>query len=276
MCARAFGYARVSHVDSAESGLSIADQSEQIRNYYNYIKTRKGNENLEWGGIFEDLAQSAFKKTFLRRPESRALLDTLQDGDHVMFYRLDRGFRNVADLTRTVDELSKRDISIHFIDLQMDVNSANGRFFMHVVGAVAEWMSRVQSERIKGALAQLRKSPHRPRRGLHDWGFKIVNRNGRRMRIPDVHDRGLMKYCLKRHTENATIRQICCEVEAKMAAYEKRKPLAFNFQKFTAHMCRCAIASEIRLLAEEAAHRKLFEEIKARDDAEELLNPLGD
>lgn len=249
---RAFGYCRVSHSDSAESGLSIAEQIEQITNYFNYIRTRPGNQDLVWGGMFEDPGKSAFKKHFLKRPESFALMQALEDGDHVMFYKLDRGFRNVRDLTRTVETWEKRNIRIHFIDLNVDVSTANGKFFMHIVGAVSEWFSAVKSEVLKGAMKQLRKQHWRPQAGKHHWGWKIVVRNGVRTRVPNEEERALMQFCLKRHLEKATVRQICEDVEAILSKFEGRSHRPYAFQKVTRHMVDAMIKAELRLQQEEA------------------------
>ncbi len=86
---------------------------------------------------------------------------------------------------------------------------------------------------IRKAKSLNRRQPWRLRGGTHDWGFKVVTRGGKRVRVSDPEERGLMQFCLCRKDEGATIRTICNEVEARFAALENRRPLAYAFQKFT-------------------------------------------
>ncbi|HVX12165.1 MAG TPA: hypothetical protein VHC22_13370 [Pirellulales bacterium] len=97
------------------------------------------------------------------------------------------------------------------------------------------------------------------RGGVHDWGFKRKKHRGQYIRVPNPEERALMQFCLKRWEEGATIRCICDEVEARLAAFEGRKPLAFGFQKLSWDRCRRAITRECLLQGEEAADRELVE-----------------
>ena len=58
-----YGYARVSHYDSAESGLSIEDQIASIERWMDVLQAE---EELTRGNIFKDEGQSALKKRMIQ------------------------------------------------------------------------------------------------------------------------------------------------------------------------------------------------------------------
>ena len=106
------------------------------------------------------------------------------------------------------------------------------------------------------------KAAHRAqRRPLcgHQWGFKIVVRNGVKYLAPDPYERALMQFCLRRKREGATERQICIEVEERLAAAEKRKPRPYGFSLITRKMVATAIKAELRIQAAEKAERERYE-----------------
>lgn len=155
---KAYGYIRVSSEEQAESGLSLEGQAKTLDRYFDYIKTKIDYEDMERGGFFREEGVSAFKRPLLKRPEGAALNTALEPGDHVLFVRLDRGFRDTRDFLNTWSLWEKRGINAHFLDINVDVKSPNGELFVTIMAAMARWESRVKSERTKAALDVLKKS----------------------------------------------------------------------------------------------------------------------
>lgn len=152
-------YVRCSHLDSAESGFGLADQEQQCRMYFDLLRMRDPNlRDLRLNPvIFRDLAISAYQKksaAFDKRPAGGKLLEVVKPGDHILFARLDRSFRNALEARLWMDHWRQAGVRIHFIDLQIDVGTATGMMLFGIMSYVAEWYSGTISERTKEGLAQ--------------------------------------------------------------------------------------------------------------------------
>ena len=90
------------------------------------------------------------------RPELQRMLDVLREGDTVVVYKLDRISRSVQDLEQLAATFD--DMSVDFVSVidQIDTSTAMGRFFFHVMGAVAELERDIIVERTKAGLAAAR------------------------------------------------------------------------------------------------------------------------
>lgn len=125
-----FGYRRISPGDS-KHGLDA--QIPAVEAYFNLLKADE--PNLTWGEWFADNHESAFKKRFLERPEGRRLHTTLRRGDHIIFAKFDRAFRQARDAHNMLAMWQERGIHIHFADLRVDTNTAHGRLFLSLLAA---------------------------------------------------------------------------------------------------------------------------------------------
>ena len=79
-----------------------------------------------------------------------------QPGDHVVFARMDRAFRNLRDLLTVLDEYEKREIVVHFVDQRLDLSTANGKLVASILAAIAQWESDRKSEASRAVHAKLR------------------------------------------------------------------------------------------------------------------------
>ncbi|ECR7610296.1 recombinase family protein [Salmonella enterica] len=119
--------------------------------------------------IFEDKASGKNS----RRPGLHAALEMLMPGDVLMVWKLDRLGRSIRDLISLVAEI--QDIGCHFQSVTDSINTStpSGRFFFHVMGALAEMERELIVERTRAGLAAAREKgrhPGRPRRiSAHEW-----------------------------------------------------------------------------------------------------------
>jgi len=143
---KAYAYVRVSTRIQAEKDTSLQEQESACRKYYDY----KLSPKVEWGGIFQDPAVSA-KIPLIQREAGCRLACTVTRGDHVIFAKLDRGFRNVVDLLTTVDDWALRGVTCHFLDVNLDTSTDLGRVILTMLGAFAEWERKRIATRIKDA-----------------------------------------------------------------------------------------------------------------------------
>lgn len=103
--------------------------------------------------IFSDEAQSGRKAS---RPEFDAMLSYLRTGDQLVVVRLDRLGRSVKNLIALVDQLREKGVDLVVLDQGIDTSTPAGRFFFHVLAALAEMEADLIRERTLDGLAAAR------------------------------------------------------------------------------------------------------------------------
>ena len=82
------------------------------------------------------------------RPELKACLDYLRDGDTLLVTKLDRLARSTPDLYRIVSQLTERGIAFKVIDdPSIDTTSRTGKLIMGVLSLIAEFENDIRRER---------------------------------------------------------------------------------------------------------------------------------
>ena len=147
-------YARTSS-SSQRFGYSI---DEQVRRCWE----RCNQAGWDVRYVFADEAESG-RNT--ERPEFQALLDKAERRliDVVIFWKLDRFCRSLADLVRTEDQLNQWDIALQSVTEHIDTTTAVGRFNFRNLASAAELESDLTGQRTKMGmygLAQEHKWPN--------------------------------------------------------------------------------------------------------------------
>lgn len=81
------------------------------------------------------------------------MLDAAEAGDHIVFYSIDRFARNSRDFANTMWELERKKIRVHFIQEQINTDTAIGKLQASMRAAAAQFMSDLLSERLREANA---------------------------------------------------------------------------------------------------------------------------
>ena len=103
--------------------------------------------------IFEE-KRSAIKL----RPQLELLLNTVDRGDTVIIYKLDRLARSLSHLLSIVDFFSRKGVRLRSLTEPIDPESAAGRMFLQVLGSVAEFERSLIRERcMAGQIEALRR-----------------------------------------------------------------------------------------------------------------------
>tara|TARA_R110000824_G_scaffold189979_5_gene371366 strand:+ start:1118 stop:1936 length:819 start_codon:yes stop_codon:yes gene_type:complete len=218
---KVYAYIRVSTAEQAASGMGLAAQERRALAYYEYLITLPEYKDFGWGGVYEEAGVSAYTVAFVDRPVGAKLHALLDKGDHVVFLRLDRAFRSVKDFLSTNEMWELRGVNAHFLDLGVDMSTANGRLTLHILASVAQWESDVKSERTKAALAE-RKIRNRKHCRHSPYGFRYKGKN--RVAVPDFEELVVMRYiCHLRDHRELSWQKIGNQIEAVLAAREDRK-----------------------------------------------------
>lgn len=92
------------------------------------------------------------------RPGLTKAMEMLRPGDTLVAWKLDRLGRSVKNLVDLVGELSKRGIQFRSLTDSIDTGTASGRFFFHVMAALAEMERELIRERSLAGLAIARQA----------------------------------------------------------------------------------------------------------------------
>jgi len=135
--------------------------------------------------IFEDKISGKISE----RPGLKKALRCLQSGDTLVVWKLDRLGRSMRHLVMLTEHLRGRGINFRSLTDSIDTSTPMGRFFFHVMGALAEMERELIVERTRAGLEAAREKG------------RIGGR--RRVMTPDVIDRA------KRMIANgATLQQV--------------------------------------------------------------------
>lgn len=89
-----------------------------------------------------------------QRPQLRAALDWVRDGDTFIVTRPDRLARSVADLLKIVEDLKSRNVAVRILSMGVDTSTATGTLILQVLGAVSEFERNVMLERQRHGIAK--------------------------------------------------------------------------------------------------------------------------
>ena len=102
--------------------------------------------------VFVEKASGAQRE----RPELKAALDYMREGDTLVVWKLDRLARSIRQLIETVEGLEVRQIGFRSLTEAIDTTTAGGRLVFHIFGALAEFERAVIRERTRAGLEAAR------------------------------------------------------------------------------------------------------------------------
>jgi DNA invertase Pin-like site-specific DNA recombinase len=98
--------------------------------------------------VFEEKASGAQRE----RPELKAALEFMREGDVLVAWKLDRLARSLGQLIETVESLERRGIGFRSLTEQIDTTTAAGKLTFHIFGAMAEFERSIIRERTRAGL----------------------------------------------------------------------------------------------------------------------------
>lgn len=108
--------------------------------------------------VFEESASGASRD----RPQLRAVIDRLRAGDTLIVVRIDRLARSLAHLIEVIELLERKGVAFRSLGDPIDTASAQGRFTLQILGAVAEFERSLIRERTKAGVSAARAAGRMP------------------------------------------------------------------------------------------------------------------
>jgi len=153
-------------------------------------------KNRGWESIkvYREEGKSAHNESIARRPVFKLLLDEAGRGlfDVVVVHTLDRWSRNLKVTLESLAALAKHDVSLISITENIDYSTPQGKLFMQMIGAFAEYYSGALATHVKKGQEQ------RARDGRHTGGIPFgyascwTKKDGRRELVcEEEHPGGL-------------------------------------------------------------------------------------
>lgn len=133
-------------------------------------------EGLEFDRKFID----KYTGKVLDRPEFSQMMKYVREGDHVYVHSMDRLARNLLDLRKTIEELTQRKVTIHFIKENLIFtgdDSPMSMLLLSMMGAFAEFELKLIKERQKEGIRLAKE------RGVYVGRKKMLNED----QIREVH-----------------------------------------------------------------------------------------
>jgi DNA invertase Pin-like site-specific DNA recombinase len=204
---------------------------------------------------FREEAVSAWSVPLFARPTWKIINSRLEEGDCVVFARLDRTFRSLKDITTSLPILEKRGIRYAFGDVDLNMHSASGKLNLHVLAAIAQFTSDRTSEATKAGLAA-RKARGKPAYGTDPVG--VVNKNGQY--LPNFEELALLRLTRIWHDLGGlTWRQVSDKLEGLLASREYRQPYPEQEKNFGKGPSRKYSHKRLQQWAKENRYERLME-----------------
>lgn len=143
--------------------------------------------------IFEDKISGKTSE----RPGLKRVIKTLREGDTLVVWKLDRLGRSMRHLVVLVEELRERGINFRSLTDSIDTSTPMGRFFFHVMGALAEMERELIVERTRAGLAAARAEGRiggrRPKFSEDEWAQmgRLIEGGMERKRVAIIYDVGI-------------------------------------------------------------------------------------
>lgn len=179
-------YVRCSHEEQKLYGYTIDAQKEALQAWAN----ENGMKIVEW---YIDEGVSARKKV-KNRPELQRMINDAEAGkfDKIVFTKLDRYFRSVAEYHDTQKRLENARVDWQAIHEDYDSSTTDGRFKINLYLTLAEQEADRTADRIKKVF-EYKVKHGQPLSGKQPIGYKIGEKNGMKCLVIDETKRAIVE-----------------------------------------------------------------------------------
>lgn len=157
-------YVRVSTEEQAREGYSIAAQKKKLEDFAS---------SQDWK-VYDFYIDDGYSAKNLERPQMQRMIKDVEKRkfDVVLSYRLDRLVRSVSDLYKLLQMFDQYQVKYKSATEMFDTTSAMGRFFITLVGAMAQWERENLGERVHMGMKRMVEEQKRPG-GMAPFGYDL-------------------------------------------------------------------------------------------------------
>ncbi|MFI0844353.1 recombinase family protein [Mesorhizobium sp. IMUNJ 23232] len=120
-----------------------------------YARTSTADQKAGFQAQLRDLAGAGCTKVFSEelssvaatRPQLRAALEWVREGDIMVVTKLDRLARSVADLITITGELRRKGVELRILAMNLDTGTPTGKLMMNLLASIAEFERELMLER---------------------------------------------------------------------------------------------------------------------------------
>ncbi|KVN40084.1 DNA resolvase [Burkholderia pyrrocinia] len=128
---------------------------------YARVSTEEQNLDLQFAALKQHGCDTIFSDqgisgSCFERPGLARALAALSSGSTLVVWRLDRLGRSIGGLIMLINQLNAQGIEFKSITETIDTTSSSGRFFFHMMAALAEFERSLISERTRAGLTSAR------------------------------------------------------------------------------------------------------------------------
>ncbi len=191
---RCAAYIRVSTEEQALHGYSLEAQKEALTGYAK-------NHCFTIVDYYIDEGVSARKKMGKRKEFLRMITDVEANRiDLIIFTKLDRWFRNIADYYKIQEILEAHQVNWKTIYENYDTSTANGRLHINIMLSIAQDEADRTSERIK-VIFQNKRNRGEVTNASHPFGFTIIDKK----LVPDEEKLTIVRDIFYFYEENQSV-----------------------------------------------------------------------
>lgn len=168
---------------------------------YIRVSTNDQNPDLQRDAIkrlgCEQIFEDKISGTKAKRPGLNKLLKTIQSGDTVVVWKLDRLGRSLINLADLLQVFKNKGVEFHSITEGINTNTSMGRFTFHIMSALAEMEREIIIERTTAGLAAARKKGRiggrRPKFTNNEWEQmgRLIQNGTPRKQVAIIYDVGI-------------------------------------------------------------------------------------
>lgn len=242
-------YIRVSTSEQMMHGKSIEAQRE-------YLACYAKDHGMIVTGVYADEGKTA-RKELKKRKAIHALLEDVKAGkiDVILFWRLDRWFRNMSDFYKVQDILDE--YGVYWISASepgINMETRDGRLQLNVVLSIGQNEVDTTSERIKFVNeASIRQGKVIFGENNMPRGYKVGIVDGKKCMVKDPEQEEMVNafydYFEKHQAKQQTLRFIQRKTDAacsKMSAYSFRKTIISRKSRFPSYAMKQPAYTRLR------------------------------
>jgi DNA invertase Pin-like site-specific DNA recombinase len=120
-----------------------------------FARTSTTHQKYSLEAQIESLTQAGCEKIFSeevsavasQRPQFDAAMEFVRDGDTLVVCSLSRFARSIRDLTKQVDILDSKNVSLKVLDIALDTSTPTGKLMLNLLGSINQFELQLLHER---------------------------------------------------------------------------------------------------------------------------------